>query len=244
MSSQIVGYQTWRYLLFCHWRVDADELQCSLPDELTVQVYDGSAWLAVVPFSMERVRPWWSPSVPGISWFLETNLRTYVRHQNGQTGVWFLSLDANHRLAVQVARTFWHLNYQYARLTLTADGDQLSYAGRRTDRAVNYRLDAIVDASVSAQTATTDTLEHFLLERYHLFSRSRSGVIYTGQVHHEPYTWYPVKELTMQQTLTDWAGCSVADAGQPDHVVYSPGVQVRVSPLQRVTTNGSVVTGP
>ena len=78
-TQKVVGYQVWRHLLFVHWRVDATRMQALLPDGLTIETFDGTAWLAVVPFSMERVRPWWSPPVPGISWFLETNLATGVR---------------------------------------------------------------------------------------------------------------------------------------------------------------------
>ena len=93
-SKTISGYQNWRHLVFLHWRVNPQQLQTHLPPGLTIETFDGSAWLALVPFAMENVRPWWSPSVPGISWFLETNLRTYVRHESGLSAVWFFSLDA------------------------------------------------------------------------------------------------------------------------------------------------------
>jgi len=106
LPKNIAGYQSWSDLTFLHWRIEPESIQKLLPPGLTVETFDHSAWVGIVPFSMEKVRPWWAPAVPGISWFLETNVRTYVRHTNGDTGVWFFSLDANSRLAVRVARTF------------------------------------------------------------------------------------------------------------------------------------------
>lgn len=240
MGERIAGYQNWRHLLFLHWRVDAGVLQECLPVGLTVESFDGSAWLAVVPFSMERIRPWWSPPVPGISWFLETNLRTYVRDKNGDTGVWFFSLDANHRLAVKVARRFWHLNYRYAQLSLTADQSDLTYAGRRSDAA--YAVRASIPESPVYETADEGSLEHFLLERYRLFAQSPSGEFYSGNVHHEPYTFTKASIADLSQTLTDTIACAASHGGAPDHVAYSPGVDVKVFPLKRVDSSASYST--
>ncbi|MFN8706453.1 MAG: YqjF family protein, partial [Planctomyces sp.] len=116
------GYQEWRRLLFLHWRVPVEDVQRLLPRGLEVDEFDGSAWLGVVPFSMERIRPWWSPAVPGISWFLETNVRTYVVDRQGVRGVWFFSLDADQWLAVKIARRFWYLPYRHAVLSLQQSG--------------------------------------------------------------------------------------------------------------------------
>lgn len=236
MTKRIAGYQSWRELLFIHWRIEPETLQSHLPQGLTIETFDGSAWLALVPFSMERVRPWWFPPVLGISWFLETNVRTYVRHDNGQTGVWFFSLDANHRLAVAVARRFWHLNYVLASLSLRHDAGTYDYSGRRTaapDQA--YQVTARSDSPEKLQTAGSGTLEHFLLERYHLFAVRPDGRFYCGQVHHEPYTFCSATVLQLSQTLTGAMGCPISADRPPDHVAWSPGVAVQVSPLELLT---------
>lgn len=233
--QEIAGYQTWSDLLFLHWRIPAGHLQALLPTGLTIETFDGSAWLAVVPFSMERVRPWWSPPIPGISWFLETNVRTYVRHSNGQSGVWFFSLDANHRLAVAVARKFWHLNYQFATMDLRRDAAQITYSSKRPELP-HGQVDAVieVDISESPVLAVDGSLEYFLLERHHLFAQRPNGQFLCGQVHHAPYTCQSVELKRLSQTLTDAAGASVFDRQQPDHAIFSPGVNVQVSALQLI----------
>jgi len=231
-TSKTAGYQSWQNLLFLHWRMDPNQIQSLLPNGLAVDMFDGSAWLAVVPFSMERVRPWWSPAVPGISWFLETNVRTYVKHVNGQTGVWFFSLDANHQLAVTVACRFWHLNYVYSRMNMAVNEDRLCYSGRRPrSESGSYDITVAVDRSHPLKTAVAGTLDHFLLERYHLFARQPNGSFRCGQVHHEPYQYQPISSIDCRQTLTHAAQCPIATETEPDHMVFSPGVDVRVSPL-------------
>ena len=160
-----VGYQTWRHLVFLHWRVAPEQLQVHLPQGLTVETFDGAAWLALVPFAMERVRPWWSPAVPGISWFLETNVRTYVRHENGLSAVWFFSLDANCRLAVRIARTFWSLNYIDCKMSQEIDQQSgiLKYSGQRSCAPADvYDITCQLPAA-SPQPAEKGSLEHFLL---------------------------------------------------------------------------------
>lgn len=212
----------------------AAEIQAILPQGLTVQTYDGDAWLAVVPFSMEKVRPWWSPPVPGISWFLETNVRTYVQHDNGQTGVWFPSLDANHRLAVTIAKRFWHLNYRSAQIQLEQSKLVTRYSGQCRNIDAKYEIKCRPAPSSTLKSAAAGSLEHFLLERYHLFARKPDGSFLIGQVHHAPYQYQDIELLECQQTLTHSHGLPIPQTRHPDHAAYSPGVSVEVSPLEPV----------
>ncbi|MFN0079477.1 MAG: YqjF family protein [Prosthecobacter sp.] len=115
-SRAHVMHQRWEQLLFLHWRWDAAEIQRTLPPGLFVDMFQGEAWLAIVPFLMRGIRPRFCPPVPGISNFLELNVRTYVHDEQGRPGVWFYSLDCNQPLAVWTARTFFHLPYQHAHM--------------------------------------------------------------------------------------------------------------------------------
>lgn len=229
------GFQTWTDLLFVHWRVSSELLQPLLPEGLTAETFDGDGWVGLVPFSMEKVRPRWFPAVPGISWFLETNLRTYVTLPDGRSGVWFFSLDATKRLAVQVARRFWHLPYFDANLSLCRDPTGIAYRGQRIGHQdVGYRIDAKLNNERQPATAPEGSLEHFLLERYVLFTRRPDGQILSGRVHHTPYEFCAPEATTMQQTLTASIGLSISPDREPDHVVFSSGVNVAVDKLKPV----------
>ena len=90
-----------------------------VPHELEVELHDGSAWLGIVPFRMSaRAGARRRCRVPGASSFLELNVRTYVRTADEKPGVWFFSLDASSRLAVQAARRSYRLPYFHARMAL------------------------------------------------------------------------------------------------------------------------------
>jgi len=93
-------YQRWRRLLFLHWDWDVAAVQATLPAGLTVDPWEGRAWLGVVPFRMEGVRPRFLPAMGGLSNFPELNVRTYVRDERGRAGVWFYSLDCAQPIAV------------------------------------------------------------------------------------------------------------------------------------------------
>src|SRR5690349_1148420 len=73
-------HQTWKSLLFLHWRVDANALRTKVPAALDIDTYDGSAWISVTPFTITGVRPTHLPALPKLSDSHELNVRTYVTH--------------------------------------------------------------------------------------------------------------------------------------------------------------------
>src|SRR4051812_12905980 len=85
--------QDWTLAAFLHWRYPADVVAALLPPGLEPDIVDGSAWVSLTPFRVERFRPLGLVPVPFGSSFPETNVRTYVRGPNGRDGLWFLSLD-------------------------------------------------------------------------------------------------------------------------------------------------------
>jgi len=222
-------YQSWQELLFLHWDFPIDEVQATLPPELKVDSWDGRAWIGVVPFWMRGIRPRGCPAVPGISNFLELNLRTYVHDDRGTPGVWFYSLDANQRLAVWAARRFFHLNYQYARMESCRDEqtgwtDYLSLRqGAKPESECRFRY----RPAGTAAPAAPMSFEFFLVERYVLFARSAQGVLYTGTVVHEPYQVSPVELPQWSDALFPLQGLTQPNR-PPVHAVMSRGVDVEV----------------
>jgi uncharacterized protein YqjF (DUF2071 family) len=219
--------QRWEKLAFLHWRWDAAEIQRTLPPGLFVDTFQSDAWLAIVPFYMRGIRPRFCPPVPVISDFLELNVRTYVHDEHGRPGVWFYSLDCNQPFAVWTARTFFHLPYQHARMQATHSDDWIDYSCHRRGEAAVSRFRYQVSHETHA--AEPGSLEFFLAERYLLFSQSPRG-IRCGQVFHTPY---PLAAVNLEA----WDVHPLLQAGfadphrPPDHVIGSPGVDVRVYPL-------------
>ena len=113
-------YQSWDKLLFMHWPMPVEALRPLIPDLLTIDTFEGTAWMGVTPFTMWGIRPVFSPSLPALSRSHELNVRTYV-YVDGIPGVWFLSLDANNPLAVLGARLAFHLPYFTANMSLESE---------------------------------------------------------------------------------------------------------------------------
>jgi uncharacterized protein YqjF (DUF2071 family) len=189
-AGRAVMRQRWDGLLFLHWPVDAALIAERLPAGLHVDTYDGQAWLGVVPFFMERVRPAGLPPLPWLSWFMELNVRTYVHDAEGNPGVWFFSLDCNQPIAVEIARRFFHLPYEHAAMRSESYGGHIRYQSRRKSAG---SVDAVFDYHKPTATseAAPGSLEWFLVERYLLFSANPKGGLFRGRVHHAPYRIAP-----------------------------------------------------
>jgi uncharacterized protein YqjF (DUF2071 family) len=223
--------QRWGDLLFLHWPVPPDLIQNRLPPGLHVDTFCGDAWLGVVPFSMNRVRPVGLPPLPKLSWFLELNVRTYVHDDSGNPGVWFFSLDCNQPLAVEVARRFFHLPYQHAAIQVNRSDDLLNYQCRRksTD-ALNAEF--TYGKPVNPRPAETGTLEWFLVERYRLFSANAHNELFQGMVHHAPYQISPIACDRFSAEPLRWEGFPEPKTTPPSVLVAEP-VDVLIFPLRK-----------
>lgn len=199
----------WSQLLFMHWPVPVEALRPHVPPMLEIDTFDGSAWIAVVPFTMTGVRARFTPALPGTGAFHELNVRTYVTH-NGKPGVWFFSLDAANRLAVETARLTFHLAYFNARMSLAKRDDRIEYTSTRTDRrAPSANLDCTYWSEAEPSRAAAGSLEAFLTDRYRLFASELPPAspkrVWVGEIDHDPWLLAParceVRTNTMAQPL-------------------------------------------
>jgi uncharacterized protein YqjF (DUF2071 family) len=221
--------QRWENLLFAHWDFDPAIIQRTLPPGLTVDTHDDRAWVGVVPFRMAAVRPSFLPPVPGLSWFWELNVRTYVRDGHGRPGVWFYSLDCDQPLACATARRFFHLNYRDAEMACRRGVDGgFEFRSRWLDGASSARLDWRVGPDAPAP-APPGSLRHFLVERYRLFACDVAGRrLLAGEVAHEPYRIAPAEVGVLEVADLFRSNGLPEPAGRPADVVASRGVRVRV----------------
>ena len=223
---------TWLDLAFLHWRVPAAALERTLPAGLRLQTFDGSAWLGVVPFRMADVRATGLPRVPGTHAFLELNLRTYVT-DGTRPGVWFYSLDCENLLAVRGARAAFHLPYLDARMRTKHHGDLLDYSSVRTHSGhppATFR--GQYGAWGPAFQSVPGTLEHWLTERYCLYSADRAGRVYRGEIRHPSWTLQAAEVHIFENTLALPLGLELGRV--PDAAHFSKRLEVSAWLLGRV----------
>lgn len=226
-----IGYQRWNHLLFAHWKIETRVVQATLPQGLFVDAHEGAAYVGVVPFFMQRVRPAWLPPLPWISWFLELNVRTYVHDANGQPGVWFYSLDCNQPLAVAIARRFFHLPYFHARMNARSHAGAIRYqCARDGENTPPCRYSWSPGAH--AAPAEPGSLEFFLIERYVLFSTDRAGRLFEGRVHHAPYRIHTPAFTEISAEPARQAGFTLE--GEPLSLLGAHSVDVSIFPLKLI----------
>ena len=221
-----VMHQRWHDLLFAHWPLPAGALDGRLPPGLRPDSFDGRPWLGVVPFRMSGVRLAGLPPLPGSGAFPELNVRTYVRHGD-QPGVWFFSLDARSRLAVEVARRWFGLPYFRAAMRCDPDGDDVRYASRRLDpRGPPAELRARYGPTGPPATATAGSLDDFLTNRLVLFALDRRGRLVRGDIEHACWPLQPAHAELELNTMASALGLPLH--GPPASLLFARRLDVRI----------------
>jgi uncharacterized protein YqjF (DUF2071 family) len=219
----------WADVLFAHWPVSPERVAATLPDGLDVDTYDGDAYLGVVGFRMESIRPRGAPigrSLP------ELNLRTYVRADDGP-GVYFYNLDADDRIGVSLARGLFRLPYYRAAMQVDdRDDGACRFRSRRTHRgAPSARFDASYRPTGEAEPIEPGSLDAFLTERYRFYTESDGGRLYRGEIEHPPWELSGAT-LTIRENALFEANGFDRPEGDP-HVRYSPGLDVTAGRIRR-----------
>jgi uncharacterized protein YqjF (DUF2071 family) len=230
-------HQDWRSLTFLHWRYPPEVVRPHLPDGLELDTYDGSAWVGLIPFLMDRVRAPAGPPAPWLSRFPETNVRTYVRGPDGQPAIWFFSLDAARLPVVLTARAGYGLPYMWAAMSVRRDGDTVAYRSRRHWPGPRG-ASCVARVAFGAPIADPGPLEVFLTARFHLYS-TWAGRLVTAAAAHEPWPLRHGHVEELRQDLVPAAGLPAPDGAPLVHA--SDGVSVRIGAWRSV---GRAHTGP
>ncbi len=221
----------WNDVCFLHWRVAPEVLRPTLASGLELDLYDGSAWLSIVPFRMTEIRRRGVPRLPGFADVPEINVRTYVR-AGGSAAVWFYSLDAAGLLAVEGARLLMGLPYFNASIVATMADGAYAYRSERHDRRASAgRFAATWRLSGDAAVAQAGSIEAFLHERYEL-AVSRGGRLFAARVMHAPWRFHPIDVTIVENTLASIPGLVLT--GRPDYAFFASPVLVRTTGLRGV----------
>jgi uncharacterized protein YqjF (DUF2071 family) len=222
--------QRWERLTFLHWAVEPGLVRRLLPPGLEPDLFDGAAWVGLIPFRLTVGLPW-MPRVPYVSSFLEANVRTYVRGPDGDRGIWFLSLDAERLGAVVIARRGYRLPYVWARMRQGETNGTIVYESRRRwpgHEAPSFRIAVAPEAPIPP--AELSERERFLTCRWRLYTPTPLELPPSGfgfaatQVDHPPWPIRRARVVELRQELTAAAGLEVKG---PPLVHFSAGVEVR-----------------
>lgn len=207
-----VMHMRWLDLAFLHYPVPVSSLEHHVPKGLRLETFEGQAWLGVVPFRMDQIHARGLPPIPGTDAFLELNLRTYVT-DGAHSGVWFFSLDAENPLAVRGARVAFHLPYMDARMNSRVENGWFDYSSIRTHcNAPPATFKARYKPFGEVFHAAPGTFEHWLTERYCLFSCDARGTVFRGDILHQPWSLQACEAQILENTMAEQIGITLPNA--------------------------------
>ena len=232
--------QRWSKLVFLHWRVNAADVAPLLPEGLRPDEFDGTSWVGLIPFVLDRATVFGSPPIPYFGAFVEVNVRLYAVDAQGRRGVVFVSLEASRLAAVLAAQALFGIPYMWSRTRLVeselpgmpgqaaagpaaaalAPARQYHYTSSRHG-AAHARTEII--ARSTGRPVIDDPLADFLTARWALFTRARGRTIYLRN-HHEPWNLVTAELVHLDDTLLQVAGFTGLSRRAPDSVLFSPGV--------------------
>lgn len=217
--------QTWLNLAFIHWEIDYDDLRSRVPPELNIDLYDGKAWIAIVPFDMKGVTLRGCPKISFLSDFPEINVRTYVTYK-GKPGVWFFSLDVPKRFAVWTARTFFHLPYRFANVSIADRSGEIEYKSQTQNESFKASYQPI-----GSENWDSGSFEKWSTERYCLYCQNDSGSLFRTEVHHPKWP-LEIADLKIEEnTLLS----PFRTKNRHSSVLFSKQIEVIAYPPERLT---------
>ncbi|GAB2584509.1 YqjF family protein [Kribbella endophytica] len=206
--------QSWLDLTFIHWAVDPASIAHFYPAGTRPDTFEGRAYVGLIPFRMAANGFARGPVL--LPDFLETNIRLYSVDDTGRRGVVFLSLDANRRDVVTIARTIFALPYRHTPMQYEATADTHTYTTQDPSSRIAVQVGAPIDVT---------ELELFLTARWGLHTRRLGRTWYLPNEH---AAWElrsaEILELEVGGLLTS-VGLPDLSTNPPDHVAHSPGVR-------------------
>lgn len=223
--------QKWQDVFFHHWPVSPAYLRRHIPGSLEIDLHGGEAWIGIVAFRMKGIYMRGCRHLSVTPPFAEVNVRTYVRH-NGRPGVFFLSLDVDDWASFHVAKRWYRLPYRQAKVQMRNEKETRFYSSRRPEKEGDgAAFRAAVEPSSKEILSQEGTLDHFLTERYTLFSAGTNGKLYRSDISHPSWKLRTASANISENTLCLPLGIPYDAEQAISH--FSPGVETHVKNIQR-----------
>ncbi|CAN5326678.1 DUF2071 domain-containing protein [soil metagenome] len=213
-----VASQRWSKLTFLHWRIPSSQLAHLMPAGVRPDEHDGTSWVGLIAFQLDRATIAGSPPIPYFGDFPEVNVRLYGVDEQGRRGVVFLSLEASRLAAVVAARLAFSIPYFWSRTSLAEVDRAIRYETRRHFGHGHSRI----VARPTGESVIGDATADFLTARWGLFT-TRFGRTRFLPNSHAPWPLQSALLVSLDESLVARAGIQVAGR-MPDSVLYSEGV--------------------
>ena len=221
-----VQQQEWSNLLFAHWPAPVDVIRRLVPDRLEIELWEDTAWLGITAFCIRGARLRGTPALPLLSTFPEVDVRTYVR-LGDRPGVFFLSLHAPNPVIAAAARLVYHMPYVGAAVTCEVEGDTVRLRSCREEAGgTPTEWDAAYRPTSEPFEAQPGTRDHFLIDRWALYTEDGEGRLYRAEIHRPPWQVQHAEAEILKNTLAEAHGIRLPE--QEPLLHFSRGVDARI----------------
>jgi uncharacterized protein YqjF (DUF2071 family) len=209
-----IFYQEWNRALFLHWVVPFEQLRKCVPAKLNLDTFDGNCYVSLVAFTMEKIRPKFLPSVGGVSYFDEINVRTYIDN-DGKKGVYFLNIEASKTISAFIAKAISGLPYEKAKISRT----EKLYNSNNLKKGFNLNAEFEIEEIISEKTE----LDKWLTERYCLYLDLKNE-FYRYDIHHKEWE---IKKVNIKSLIVNYKISEIdLNNRDPNLIHYSEGIKV------------------
>lgn len=170
-------YQEWNRALFLHWEVSAELLRQYIPRGLKLDLFEGKAYVSLVAFTMQNIRPRNLPALRFLSDFHEINIRTYIDTGN-KKGVYFLNIEAEKYLSVFVAKNLSGLPYEKSAIARSVN----AFHSSCKRQGFSFQADFEIGQTLLGKSV----LDKWLTERYCLYLDNGDNT-YLYEIHHKEW---------------------------------------------------------
>jgi uncharacterized protein YqjF (DUF2071 family) len=207
-------FQEWQDTLMIHWPVDPDAIGYRLPKGIDLDVFDGTAWVSLVIFTVDNLHIRHTAAPGFLRTFHEINLRTYVK-KNGLPGIYMLSVETNNLLIVLASRLF--IGIPYTKSHIRIDQNHM----RSEHRSKGFCLD--VEFVPHQNTTEKTRLDVWLTER-HCVYRDVGNQWYRHDIHHAEW---PLQSASIKNSRIEYSIGKLSTAHrEPALVHFSPHLDV------------------
>ncbi|MED3662044.1 DUF2071 domain-containing protein [Ureibacillus sp. FSL K6-8385] len=174
--------QTWNDILLLHYPVKKERLEIYLPPNLSLDTFQGTGWMTIVPYLMKSAGIRGLPSIPMGKGMPGINVRTYVK-AGEKPGIYFLNLGIHQRFAAKLAKELFHLPYFSADLSFSKKGKMIEVESRKFP----FSLSCQIRVQTSSFVMEKGSLGEWLLERYCFYTANPKGKLLRCDIFHDPW---------------------------------------------------------
>ncbi|KAB2334776.1 DUF2071 domain-containing protein [Cytobacillus depressus] len=239
-SKHWIMRQTWSNLFFTHWPIAPEILRPYIPQSLQIDTFNRYAWVGIILFVMEGIYPRGLNYKSILPSFPEINVRTYVQCDD-KPGIYFLSIDVGDWASYTIAKRWFRLPYFSSHVSFQKEDQTFQFGSKRkgnSNSPITFNGKYIPLPKIFYPKK--GTLDHWLTERYCLYSKDQRGNLYCGEIHHRPWPLqYAESEIHMNTLLSPF-NIDLNEVKPISH--YSKGVDSLIWNIKKVPSNTFVIT--